>query len=255
MPQPWTGPLVLLDTIRAIKNNPEKKLKDINPIPFLSLKTLDLNKRVPRSVLYELIALLKKVAPALYERHESELRGPVKIPKRFPSFNRKPKAVYNFNSYDELFPRDLGFLEYYLRYIFDFPDDRTIDLIPIQTVMTIVPLMRYPKFFMGYLAAQQLIGMITHHYARKKLPSLNHRMHFEHGLVVSALPDAILNYASRIKNKEQGTREAFRHHFKTLLKEAIKTGSFTKSELAEWFETDKDLVNSRVRDILRDIIE
>ena len=255
MANPWTGPLKLLNTIKYILDNPSVKIKDFTLVDAIGLSKLNTNLPVPKFELKKLITDLKKSAPVLYEKNKSVLDNAFKT-------NRKSKVIKSmsevqrthikqFDSYSNKYPQDKKYIIDALNHLYG-RGNQAVFMAPIQSVIPLLSLLPSGDLCYGFLTAEQLMGMICHRYKLKPMKSIHNRIHLEHGLVTSALPDTLLSHAYRPKfdKVKNLTIDAFKYYFETLEQEGINEKCFTKSQLESYFVEDKDLSKSRVRQIL-----
>lgn len=256
MANPWTGPSKLLNTIKYILDNPSVKIKDFTLIDAIGLSKLNKNLPVSKFELKKLITDLKKSAPVLYEKHKALLRNAVKPSEVRKSINNKPLAQITdqkqLDEYSKKYQQDKKFVIDSLSYLHG-SSNQDIFLAPIQYVMPLLSILPKSDLCYGFFIAEQLMGMICHKYNLKTMKSIQKRIHLEHGLVTSAMPDTLLSHShvSKLNKSQNHTLEAFRYYFEKLEQEGIKEKCFTKDQVDSYFSDDKDLTKSRVKLILK----
>lgn len=133
------------------------------------------------------------------------------------------------------------------------PPERSSDIsyLPKDILAGALSGIDHPDYFLGFQAAEQLVGMICHSYGLAEPASLSGRIHIEHGLVISALPDAVLGLYRDVAADREAVESAFCYYALLLLKEGERGGNFTIERIKELLESDKDLAGSRAAALLK----
>lgn len=127
----------------------------------------------------------------------------------------------------------------------------SIRYLPKDILIQALEGVEHPAHFLGFQAAEQLVGMICHTYQLTEPAALSGRVHIEHGLVISVSPDDLLALSRDIAADNEAVESAFRHYALWLVKEGEKAGSFTRKRIKELLESDKDLAVSRAAALLK----